>query len=144
MGVVPRKLKYRKYHKGRKQGGSKGVTTANTTLIFGQFGLKAMEGGWIKERQIEAARRAISRFMQKEGKIWIRLIADKPVTSKGVEASMGGGKGDVSYYVCPIKAGRILFEIEGIKETIAKRALKLASYKLPIRTKFIKRNEKLL
>lgn len=139
MGIVPKRLKYRKYHKGRKYGGTKGISTTNFSLVFGQYGLKAMESGWIKEKQIEAARRAISHFLQKEGKIWIRLVADKPVTSKGVEASMGGGKGDVAYYVCPVKAGRILFEIEGIKENDAKEALKRASYKLPIATKFIKR-----
>jgi large subunit ribosomal protein L16 len=139
MGIVPKKLKYRKYFKGRKYGQTKGIATTNTSLIFGQYGLKAMESGWLKEKQIEAARRAISHLFEKEGKIWIRLVADKPVTSKGVEASMGGGKGDVAYYVCPVKAGRILFEVDGVKEQVAKKAMSLASYKLPIKTKFVKR-----
>lgn len=139
MGVVPKRLKYRKYHKGRKYGGTKGLALTNNQLIFGRYGLKAMESGWITERQIEAARRAISHFIQKEGKIWIRLTADKPVTSKGVESSMGGGKGDVSYHVCPIKIGRVLFELEGIKEQNARRAFNLAAHKLPIAAKFIKR-----
>ncbi len=138
MPVIPKRFQYRKYHKGRKYGGTKGIALTNNRLIFGQYGLKAMESGWLTAQQIEAARRAISHFIKKEGKIWIRLVADKPVTSKGVEASMGGGKGDVAYYVCPVKAGRVLFELEGIKEEEANKAFTLASYKLPIKTKFIK------
>ena len=131
----PKKLKYKKRFKGR----SKGVSTRGTKLSFGSFGLKSLGTHWITVRQIEAARRAIMRYLKKGGKLWIRIFPDKPVTSKGTEFTMGGGKGSFSHYVFPIKPGRIIFELEGIKEEVAKEAFRKASDKLPIKTKFIKR-----
>lgn len=133
--LMPRKVKHRKWHKGR----SKGVDTRGTSLVFGSYGLKSLETRWINSRQIEAARRAIIRYLKKGGKLWIRIFPDKPVTKKGTEVPMGGGKGSVEYYVFPIKPGRIIFELEGIKEEEAKEAFRKASDKLPIKTKFIKK-----
>lgn len=134
----PRKLKYKKRFKGR----SKGFLTQGTELSFGSYGLKSLGTHWITVRQIEAARRAVMRYLKKGGKLWIRIFPDKPVTSKGTEFTMGGGKGSFSHYVYPIKPGRIIFELEGIKEEVAKEALRKASDKLPIRTKFITRKSK--
>ncbi len=134
--LQPRKVKHRKMQKGR----SKGVESRGTTLAFGSFGLKSMDTKWITARQIEAARRAIIRYLKKGGKLWIRVFPDKPVTSKGTEVPMGGGKGSVSHYVFPIKPGRIIFELAGVDEEIAKEAFKKASAKLPIRTKFVKKS----
>ena len=132
---MPTKVKHRKWHKGR----SRGVETRGTELVFGTFGLKAMGTKWITSRQIEAARRAIIRYLKKGGKLWVRIFPDKPITKKGTEVPMGGGKGSVDHYVFPIKPGRIMFELEGIKEESAKEALKKAGDKLPIKTKFVKR-----
>ena len=132
---MPKKIKHRKWHKGR----SKGVETRATDLNFGSFGLKSMGTKWISARQIEAARRAIIRYLKKGGKLWIRIFPDKPVTKKGTEVPMGGGKGSVDHYVFPIKPGRILFELEGIKESEAKDALSKAADKLPIKTRFVKK-----
>jgi len=122
-----------------QKGRSKGVETRGTTLAFGSFGLKSMDTKWIAARQIEAARRAIIRYLKKGGKLWIRIFPDKPVTSKGTEVPMGGGKGSVSHYVFPVKPGRIIFELAGVDEETAKEAFKKASAKLPIKTKFVKR-----
>ncbi|MCP6719607.1 MAG: 50S ribosomal protein L16 [Patescibacteria group bacterium] len=133
--LMPRKVKYKRKFKGR----SKGVSSRATTLAFGSYGLKSLEARWITARQIEAARRAVIRHLKKGGKLWIRIFPDKPITSKGVEFSMGGGKGSVSHYVYPIKPGRIIFELEGIGEDIAKKALRTASDKLSVKTKFIKK-----
>src|SRR3989338_5842738 len=133
--LMPKKVKHRKWRKGR----SKGVERRAAELNFGSYGLKAMGKKWITSRQIEAARRFIIRYMRKGGKLWIRIFPDKPVTSKGGEVPLGGGKGAVDHYVYPIKPGRIIFEIDGLKEEVAKEALEGASKKLPIRTKFIKR-----
>ena len=133
--LQPRKVKHKKMQKGR----SKGVETRGTTLAFGRFGLKSMDTKWIAARQIEAARRAIIRYLKKGGKLWIRIFPDKPVTSKGTEVPMGGGKGSVSHYVFPVKPGRIIFELAGVDEETAKEAFKKASAKLPIKTKFVKR-----
>ncbi len=133
--LQPKKVKHRKWQKGR----SKGITKGGAELSFGSFGLKAMETCWISARQIEAARRAIIRYFKRGGKLWIRIFPDKPITSKGTEASMGGGKGSVEYYVFPIKPGRIIFEIEGIEESLAKEAFRKAADKLPIKTKFVKK-----
>ena len=132
---MPRKVKHRKWRKGR----SKGKETRGTELAFGSFGLKSLETKWISARQIEAARRAIIRYLKKGGKLWVRIFPAKPVTRKGTEVPMGGGKGAVDHYVFPIKPGRIIFELEGIKEEIAKEALEKAAAKLPVKTKFIKR-----
>lgn len=133
--LMPKKVKHRKWQKGI----SKGIETRTTELAFGSFGLKSFGTRWISSRQIEAARRAILPYIKKGGKLWIRIFPQKPVTKKGVEVPMGGGKGDVDHYVFPIKPGRIIFELEGIKEEMAKEALKKAADKLPVKTKFIKR-----
>jgi len=132
---MPKKVKHRKWRKGR----SKGIETRGTELVFGTFGLKSLETKWITARQIEAARRAVIRYLKKGGKLWVRIFPDKPVTKKGTEVPMGGGKGGVDHYVFPIKPGRILFELEGLKEEQAREAFEKAADKLPIKTKFIKR-----
>lgn len=133
--LVPKKVKHRKWRKGR----SKGVESRATELSFGSFGLKAMGRKWLTTRQIEAARRAIIRYLKKGGKLWIRIFPDKPVTKKGTEVPMGGGKGSVDHYVFPVKPGRIIFELEGITEEQARDAFAKAAAKLPLETKFIKR-----
>lgn len=133
--LIPKKVKHRKMMKGR----SKGLESRGTEVSFGNYGLKALESKWITSRQIEAARRAIIRYLRKGGKLWIRIFPAKPITRKGTEVPMGGGKGAVDHYVFPIKPGRIIFEIEGIDEERAKSAFRKASDKLPIKTRFIKR-----
>ena len=135
--LMPRKVKHRKMQKGRRRG--KGLAVRKNRLNFGDFGLKAVEPHWITARQIEAARRTITHFLKKGGKIWIRIFPDKPITAKGSEMPMGKGKGTVDHYVAVIKAGTIIFEITGVSEAIAKEAFHLASYKLPIKTKFVKK-----
>lgn len=130
--LLPAKVKFRKCHKGRRR--RTGISTSRLELDFGSFGLKALESGWITSRQIEAARKAMSRFTKKGGKVWIRIFPDKSVTTKGVEIPMGGGKGAVDHYVAPIKPGVILFEIDGIKDEAAREALRLAGHKLPVKT----------
>jgi len=130
---MPKKVKHRKWRKGR----SKGIETRGTELVFGTFGLKSLETKWITARQIEAARRAVIRYLKKGGKLWVRIFPDKPVTKKGTEVPMGGGKGGVDHYVFPIKPGRIIFELEGLKEEQAREAFEKAADKLPIKTKFI-------
>ncbi len=133
--LTPKKVKHRKWHKGRRR--FKGVESRGTTLSFGSYGLKSQERGWLTARQIESARRAMTRFIARGGKIWIRIFPDKPITKKGAETPMGGGKGSVEYYVAPVKPGRILFEMEGVPLKTAAEAMRLASYKLPVKTKFI-------
>jgi large subunit ribosomal protein L16 len=135
MALRPSITKYKKEQRGRM----KGVETRATELAFGSFGLKSLESKWITEQQIEAARKVILRYLKKGGKFWIRIFPQKPATSKGVEFSMGGGKGDVVKYVAPVRAGRILFEIDGIDEETAKKALKKVGVKLPVKTKFVKK-----
>ena len=134
--LMPKKVKHRKWRKGIYRAG---IENRGTDLAFGSFGLKALEAKWISTRQIEAARRTIIRYLKKGGKFWIRIFPDKPVTKKGTEVPMGGGKGGVDHYVFPIRPGRIMFELEGVKEEIAKEAFDMAADKLPIKTKFIKR-----
>jgi large subunit ribosomal protein L16 len=133
--LMPKKVKHRKWRKGR----SRGIERRGTELAFGTFGLKSLETKWVTSRQIEAARRTILRFLKKGGKLWIRIFPQKPVTQKGTEVPMGGGKGGVSHYVFPIKPGRIIFELDGVKEEIAREAFEKASDKLPIKTKFLVR-----
>ncbi|MFH0987833.1 MAG: 50S ribosomal protein L16 [Parcubacteria group bacterium] len=134
--LVPKKVKHRKWHKGRSR--KKGlVATRATGLDFGQYGLKAMTASWVDSRQIEAARRAIAHSIKKGGKVWIRIFPDKPVTEKGSQSTMGGGKGSPSYYVAVVRPGTIMFEMEGVTREQAKEALRLASHKLPVTTKFI-------
>ena len=132
---MPKKVKHRKWRKGR----SRGFESRATELAFGTFGLKSLETRWISARQIEAARRSILRYMKKGGKLWLRIFPDKPVTRKGTEVPMGGGKGSVEFYAFPIKPGRVIFELDGVKEEIAREALRTAAAKLPIKTKFVKR-----
>ncbi|PIV12775.1 MAG: 50S ribosomal protein L16 [Candidatus Nealsonbacteria bacterium CG03_land_8_20_14_0_80_36_12] len=133
--LYPKKVKHRKWQRGK----TKGKETRGTEVCFGSFALKSLDSYWITARQIEAARRVIIRYLKKGGKLWIRIFPDKPVTQKGTEIPMGGGKGSVSHYVFPIKPGRIIFELEGIEEEKAKEAFKKAATKLPIQTKFVKR-----
>jgi large subunit ribosomal protein L16 len=133
--LMPKKVKYRKQRKGV----SKGIENRATKLAFGSFGLKALGTKWLTARQLEAARRAIIRYLRKGGKLWIRVFPDKAVTKKGTEVPMGGGKGAVDHYVFPIKPGRIIFEIDGIKEAEAKEALSKAADKLPFKTKIVVR-----
>ena len=133
--LLPKKVKHRKWHKGRRR--FKGVETRGTKLTFGSYGLKSLGRAWLTARQIEAARRAMTRYVARGGKIWIRIFPDKPVTKKGAETPMGGGKGAVDHYVVPIKPGRILFEMDGVPKDLAEEAMRRASYKLPVKTKFI-------
>lgn len=134
--LMPKKVKHRKWRKGRVR---TEIENRGTDLAFGSFGLKAVEGEWISARQIEAARRTIIRYLKKGGKFWVRIFPDKPVTKKGVEVPMGGGKGGVDHYVFAVRPGRVMFELEGVKEEVAREAFKMAADKLPIKTKFIKR-----
>jgi len=133
--LQPRKVKHRKWQKGR--GRFRGIESRATDLAFGSFGLKAMDRGWMDGRQIEAARRAMTRYIQRGGKIWIRIFPDKPITQKGTEVPMGGGKGSVDHYVAVVKPGRILFEMDGIPLDAAQEALRLAANKLSIKTRFV-------
>ena len=137
--LIPNKVKHRKWQKGRKR--NVGVESRGTNLNFGSFGMKAEGRAWLNSRQIEAARRVITRTVQKGGKIWIRVFPDKPVTKKGAETPMGGGKGSVDKYVMPIKPGRIIFEMDGVDEQKAKEAFRKATYKLPFKTRFVKRDK---
>lgn len=133
--LMPAKVKFRKAQRGRLKGKSKGGDVIN----FGDYGLQTLEPYWITARQIEAARIAMSRFIKRSGKIWIRIFPDKPVTKKPAETRMGKGKGAPESWVAPVKPGRVLFEIGGVTETVAQEALRLASHKLPIKSRFIKR-----
>jgi large subunit ribosomal protein L16 len=133
--MSPKKTKYRKAHKGRIHGNAKGGFELN----FGEYGLKALEPERVTARQIEAARRAISRHVKRVGRLWIRIFPDVPVTRKPAEVRMGSGKGSVEFWVCRVKPGRIMFEIDGVPEEVARQAFTLAAAKLPIKTKFIAR-----
>jgi len=133
--LMPKRVKYRKAQRGRMRG----KATRGATIAFGDFGLKAMEPGWITQRQIEASRVALTRMMKREGKVWIRIFPDKPVTKKPAETRMGSGKGNPEFWVVVIKPGRVMFEIGGVRKEMAKEALTLAGHKLPIKTKFVTR-----
>lgn len=133
--LQPNKTKYRKQQKGR----NRGLAVNGNKVSFGEFGLKATTRGRITSRQIEAARRAMTRYVKRRGKIWIRIFPDKPITKKPLEVRQGKGKGNVEYWVAPIKPGKMLYEIEGVSEDIAREAFRLAGSKLPIRTTFISR-----
>ena len=137
--LQPKRQKYRRPQKGR--GRWKGVSHRGTELAFGSFGIKALQERWITARQIEAARVAITRYMQRQGQVWIRIFPDKPITKKPADVRMGKGKGDPYQYVFPAKPGRIIFEIEGVPYDIAKEALRLGAQKLPTTTKFIVRRD---
>lgn len=133
--LMPKKVKHRKWHKGS----SKGREFRGTKIAFGSFALMSLGTRWISGRQLEAARRAILRYFKKGGKLWVRIFPDKPVTRKGVEVPMGGGKGTVDHYVYPVRPGRLIFEIDGLKEDIATEALRKAAAKIPLKTKIVKR-----
>jgi large subunit ribosomal protein L16 len=134
--LIPKKLKHRKHHRGH----NKGKAMAGNEVSFGNFALKAMESCWVTARQIESARRAMTRYVQRGGKIWIRVFPDKPVTLHGNESPMGGGKGAVDHFVCVVKKGKVLFEMDGVTQAQAQEAMRLASYKLPVKTKFLVKN----
>ncbi|MBX7151148.1 50S ribosomal protein L16 [bacterium] len=135
--LMPKKVKHRKHHRGKMRG----KATRGNEVNFGSYGLKAMECGWITARQIEAARIAMTRYIKRGGKIWIRIFPDKPVTKKPLEVRMGSGKGAPEFWVAVIKPGRVMFEIDGVTEDLAKEAFRLAAFKLPIRSKFVERGE---
>ncbi len=133
--LQPKRVKYRKMHKGHRRG----KAHAGNTIVFGDFGLQALESAWVTSRQIEAARRAITHHIRRGGKIWIRIFPDKAVTKKAAETRMGGGKGAPDHWVAVVKPGGMLFEMGGVSEEVAKEAMRLASHKLPIGTKFVVR-----
>ncbi|HHV61733.1 MAG TPA: 50S ribosomal protein L16 [Firmicutes bacterium] len=135
--LQPKRVKYRKVQRGRM----KGTASRGAELYLGEFGLQALEPGWITERQIEAARIAMTRYIKRGGKVWIKIFPDKPVTAKPAETRMGSGKGNPEYWVAVVKPGRVLFEIAGVPEDVAREAMRLAAYKLPVKSKFIKREE---
>ncbi len=133
--LMPKKVKYRKQQRGRMRG----KAWRGSEISFGEFGLKVMEPGWISDRQIEASRIAMTRFIKRGGKIWIRLFPDKPVTKKPAETRMGKGKGAPEFWVAVVRPGKVIFEMEGVKEDVAREAMRLAANKLPIQTKFVSR-----
>ena len=133
--LLPKKTKYRKVQRGRRRGQAKG----QTTVQYGDYGIKALEAGWVTNRQIEAARIAMTRKIKRGGKVWINLFPDKPVTKKPAETRMGSGKGSPEHWVAVVKPGRVMFELAGVPEPLAKEALRLAGSKLPVRTKVVKR-----
>lgn len=135
--LMPKRMKYRKMHRGR----NRGLAQRGSTMAFGEYGLMAMDRTWITSRQIEAARRTITGYVKRGGKVWIRIFPDKPITSKPAETRMGGGKGSVDRYVAVIKPGRILFELAGVREEVALEALRRAAQKLPTRCKVVRREE---
>ncbi|MGB9808586.1 MAG: 50S ribosomal protein L16, partial [Caldanaerobacter sp.] len=135
--LMPKRVKYRKQQRGR----IKGNATRGNTLTYGEYGLQALEPGWITATQIEAARVAMTRYIKRGGNVWIKIFPDKPVTKKPAETRMGSGKGSPEFWVAVVKPGRVLFEIGGVSEDVAKEALRLAMHKLPIKTKFLKREE---
>ncbi len=135
--LMPKRVKYRKVHRGRM----KGKAMRGNELAYGEYGIKALEPCWITSNQIEAARRAMTRYIRRGGNIWIKIFPDKPVTEKPAETRMGSGKGAPEYWVAVVKPGRILFEMGGVSEEVAREAMRLASMKLPIRTKFVMKDK---
>ncbi len=137
--LAPKRIKYRKKHKGRMRG----ISRRGNRVSFGDYGLQALESAWISNRQIESARVAMTRHIKRGGKVWIRIFPDKPVTSKPAETRMGKGKGNPEGWVAVVKPGRMMFEMEGVQEDVARRAMRLASDKLPIKTRFVVREQQL-
>jgi large subunit ribosomal protein L16 len=135
--LQPKRVKYRKQQKGRLRGNAQ----RGNTIAFGDYGLQTVEIGWISNRQIESARVAMTRHIKRGGKVWIRIFPDKPITSKPAETRMGKGKGNPESWVAPVKPGRVMFELEGVPEPVARRAMQLAAAKLPVKTKFLVREE---
>ena len=135
--LQPKRVKHRKQHRGRRAGLAKG----GTRVEFGEYGIKALEAGWVTNRQIEAARIAMTRYIKRGGKVWISIFPDKPVTQKPAETRMGSGKGNPEHWVAVVKPGRVMFELSGVPEDVAREAMRLAMHKLPIKTRFILRQE---
>lgn len=133
--LIPKKVKHRKWHKGRSR--KRLVETRGLELNYGQYGLKALGSAWLNSRQIEAGRRAITNYMKRQGRLWIRVFPDKPITKRPPESTLGGGKGSVDHYVFPVKPGRVIFEVDGISPDIAVEALRLAGFKMPFKTKVV-------
>lgn len=133
--LLPKKVKHRKWQKGRSR--KRQVETRGLTLSYGNIGLKSLESSWITSRQIESARKTITNFLKREGRLWIRIFPDKPITLQAPEKTLGGGKGSVDHYVFPVRPGRVLFELDGVGLDKAKEALRLASYKLPVKSRVI-------
>lgn len=136
--LIPKKVKHRKWQKGRSKGRT--VETRGLTLDYGQYGLKSLESAWLNSRQIEAARKTITNFLKRSGRLWIRVFPDKPITKQAPEKTLGGGKGGVDHYVFPVKPGRIIFELDGVSEETATEALKRAAYKLPFKSRIISKD----
>ena len=135
--LAPKRAKHRKVFRGKRRG----LSIRGSTLSFGDFGLKAMESGWVSSRQIEASRRALTHTIRRGGRVWIRIFPDKPITKKPPETRMGSGKGDVAEYVCVVRPGRVMFEMAGVDRELAAHAMRLAGIKLPIKSKFISREK---
>lgn len=135
--LIPKRVKYRRQHRGRLTG----KASRGNQVAYGQYGLMALEPAWITNRQIEAARVAMTRYIKRGGKVWIKIFPDKPVTAKPAETRMGSGKGAPEYWVAVVKPGRVMFELAGVAEEVAKEAMRLASHKLPVKCKFVKREE---
>ena len=135
--LMPKKVKHRKQHRGR----TRGLATGRTELVSGDYGVQALEPGWITSRQIESARVAMTRYIKRGGKVWINIFPHKPVTQKPAETRMGSGKGNPEFWVAVVRPGRVMFELAGVPEDLAREAMRLAGHKLPIRTKFVKREE---
>ena len=135
--LLPKKVKYRKVHRGRRRGVSRG----QSEVQFGDYGIKSLEAGWLTNRQIEAARIAMTRYIKRGGKVWINIFPDKPVTQKPAETRMGSGKGNPEHWVAVVKPGRVMFELSGVPEPTAREAMRLAMHKLPIKTRFVVRTE---
>ncbi len=135
--LAPKRAKHRKVFRGKRRG----LSVRGSTVAFGEYGLKAMESGWVSSRQIEAARRALTHTIRRGGRVWIRIFPDKPITKKPPETRMGSGKGDVAEYVCVVKPGRVMFEMAGVDAQLAADAMRLAGVKLPIKSKFVTREK---
>jgi large subunit ribosomal protein L16 len=135
MGIQPKKVKFRKDQRGKRRG----IATRGNTVVFGEYGLQALETCWLKTKQIESARKAVTHFVKRGGKLWIRVLADKSATARPAETRMGGGKGDPAYYVAVIKPGKIIFELAGVSKEDAVEAMRLAGHKLPIKTRLVEK-----
>ena len=135
--LLPKRVKYRRVHRGRM----KGVATRGTKVTYGDFGIQALEPAWITSNQIEAARIAMTRYIKRGGQVWIKIFPDKPITEKPAETRMGSGKGSPEYWVAVVKPGRVLFEVAGVSEEVAREAMRLAAHKLPCKTKFVKKGD---
>lgn len=138
--LIPKKVKHRKWHKGRSR--TRVVETRGLSLDYGQYGLKAMASAWLNSRQIEAGRKTITNSLKRQGRLWIRVFPDKPITKRPPESTLGGGKGSVDHYVFPVKPGRVIFELDGVGRDVAERALRLAGYKMPFKTKVVFKDQK--